>query len=209
MTSRYSAIVFDMDGVLVDARDWHFESLNEALRIFGEEISRDEHESRFDGLPTKVKLRMLEDDGRIPAGLATQIESVKQERTLRAAARLCFPNLEHLIMLAELKRSGYKIGVATNSIRSSASAMLNFAGVLESLDVLVTNEDVERAKPDPAIYLKACESLGMNPNQILVFEDNQYGIAAAKAAGCDVVRVESPLQLNLPFVESWLRGGGS
>ena len=87
--------------------------------------------------------------------------------------------------------------------------MLNFAGVLESLDVLVTNEDVERAKPDPAIYLKACESLGMNPNQILVFEDNQYGIAAAKAAGCDVVRVESPLQLNLPFVESWLRGGGS
>ncbi len=209
MTSRYSAIVFDMDGVLVDARDWHFESLNEALRIFGEEISRDEHESRFDGLPTKVKLRMLEDDGRIPAGLATQIESVKQERTLRAAARLCFPNLEHLIMLAELKRSGYKIGVATNSIRSSASAMLNFAGVLESLDVLVTNEDVERAKPDPAIYLKACESLGVNPNQILVFEDNQYGIAAAKAAGCDVVRVESPLQLNLPFVESWLRGGGS
>ena len=209
MTIRYSAIVFDMDGVLVDARDWHFESLNEALRIFGEEISRDEHESRFDGLPTKVKLRMLEDDGRIPAGLATQIESVKQERTLRAAARLCFPNLEHLIMLAELKRSGYKIGVATNSIRSSASAMLNFAGVLESLDVLVTNEDVERAKPDPAIYLKACESLGMNPNQILVFEDNQYGIAAAKAAGCDVVRVESPLQLNLPFVESWLRGGGS
>ncbi len=209
MTSRYSAIVFDMDGVLVDARDWHFESLNEALRIFGEEISRDEHESRFDGLPTKVKLRMLEDEGRIPAGLATQIESVKQERTLRAAARLCFPNLEHLIMLAELKRSGYKIGVATNSIRSSASAMLNFAGVLESLDVLVTNEDVERAKPDPAIYLKACESLGMNPNQILVFEDNQYGIAAAKAAGCDVVRVESPLQLNLPFVESWLRGGGS
>lgn len=209
MTSRFSAIVFDMDGVLVDARDWHFESLNEALRIFGEEISRDEHESRFDGLPTKVKLRMLEDDGRIPAGLATQIESVKQERTLRAAARLCFPNLEHLIMLAELKRSGYKIGVATNSIRSSASAMLNFAGVLESLDVLVTNEDVERAKPDPAIYLKACESLGMNPNQILVFEDNQYGIAAAKAAGCDVVRVESPLQLNLPFVEAWLRGGGS
>ena len=208
MTSRYSAIVFDMDGVLVDARDWHFESLNEALKIFGEEISRDEHERRFDGLPTKVKLRMLEDEGRLPAGLATQIESVKQERTLRAAARLCFPNLEHLIMLAELKRSGYKIGVATNSIRSSASAMLNFAGVLESLDVLVTNEDVERAKPDPAIYLKACESLGMNPNQILVFEDNQYGIAAAKAAGCDVVRVESPLQLNLPFVESWLRGGG-
>jgi HAD superfamily hydrolase (TIGR01509 family) len=207
MTSRYLAVVFDMDGVLVDAQEWHYESLNEALMIFGEEISRDEHETRFDGLPTKVKLRMLEDDGRIPQGLAGQIEAVKQERTLRAAARLCFPNLEHLIMLAELKRSGYKVGVATNSIRGSASAMLNFAGVLESLDVLVTNEDVERAKPDPAIYLKACESLGISPSQVLVFEDNQYGIEAAKAAGCDVVRVENPRQLNLPFVESWLRGG--
>lgn len=198
-----------MDGVLIDARDWHFEALNDALRIFGEEISLEDHLNRFDGLPTKIKLRMLEEEGRIPSGLGSQIEAVKQERTLRAAAKLCFPNLEHLILLAELKREGYKVGVATNSIRSSASAMLSFAGVIELLDVLVTNEDVEKAKPDPAIYLKACESLGLNPSQVLVFEDNQYGIAAAKAAGCDVVEVENPQQLNLPFVESWLQAGAT
>ena len=207
MNGKYAAVVFDMDGVLIDARDWHFEALNDALRIFGEEISMDDHLNRFDGLPTKIKLRMLEEEGRIPSGLGPQIEAVKQERTLRAAAKLCFPNLEHLILLAELKREGYKVGVATNSIRSSASAMLSFAGVIELLDVLVTNEDVERAKPDPAIYLRACESLGLNPSQVLVFEDNQYGIAAAKAAGCDVVEVENPQQLNLPFVESWLQIG--
>ncbi len=207
MNSKYAAVVFDMDGVLIDARDWHFEALNDALRIFGEEISLEDHLSRFDGLPTKIKLRMLEEEGRIPSGLGPQIEAVKQERTLRAAAKLCFPNLEHLILLAELKREGYKVGVATNSIRSSASAMLSFAGVIELLDVLVTNEDVEKAKPDPAIYLKACESLGLYPGQVLVFEDNQYGIAAAKAAGCDVVEVENPQQLNLPFVESWLQAG--
>jgi beta-phosphoglucomutase len=207
LNSKYAAVVFDMDGVLIDARDWHFEALNDALRIFGEEISLEDHLSRFDGLPTKIKLRMLEEEGRIPSGLGPQIEAVKQERTLRAAAKLCFPNLEHLILLAELKREGYKVGVATNSIRSSASAMLSFAGVIELLDVLVTNEDVEKAKPDPAIYLKACESLGLYPGQVLVFEDNQYGIAAAKAAGCDVVEVENPQQLNLPFVESWLQAG--
>jgi HAD superfamily hydrolase (TIGR01509 family) len=207
LNGKYAAVVFDMDGVLIDARDWHFEALNDALRIFGEEISMDDHLNRFDGLPTKIKLRMLEEEGRIPSGLGPQIEAVKQERTLRAAAKLCFPNLEHLILLAELKREGYKVGVATNSIRSSASAMLSFAGVIELLDVLVTNEDVERAKPDPAIYLRACESLGLNPSQVLVFEDNQYGIAAAKAAGCDVVEVENPQQLNLPFVESWLQIG--
>jgi HAD superfamily hydrolase (TIGR01509 family) len=209
LNNKYAAVVFDMDGVLIDARDWHFEALNDALRIFGEEISLEDHLNRFDGLPTKIKLRMLEEEGRIPSGLGSQIEAVKQERTLRAAAKLCFPNLEHLILLAELKREGYKVGVATNSIRSSASAMLSFAGVIELLDVLVTNEDVEKAKPDPAIYLKACESLGLNPSQVLVFEDNQYGIAAAKAAGCDVVEVENPQQLNLPFVESWLQAGAT
>lgn len=201
MKSKYSAVVFDMDGVLVDARDWHFEALNEALLIFGESISREEHLGRFDGLPTKVKLRMLVEEGRMPKDLIPLIESVKQERTLRAAARLCFPRIEHLIMLADLKRRGFKIGVATNSIRLTATSMLSFAGVYESLDVLVTNEDVSQAKPDPEIYTSACRQLGIEPERVLVVEDNQYGIAAAKAAGCDVVQVIEPAQLNLQLLE--------
>lgn len=201
MKSKYSAVVFDMDGVLVDARDWHFEALNEALLIFGESISREEHLGKFDGLPTKVKLRMLVEEGRMPKDLIPLIESVKQERTLRAAARLCFPRIEHLIMLADLKRRGFKIGVATNSIRLTATSMLSFAGVYESLDVLVTNEDVSQAKPDPEIYTSACRQLGLEPERVLVVEDNQYGIAAAKAAGCDVVQVIEPAQLNLQLLE--------
>lgn len=201
MKSKYSAVVFDMDGVLVDARDWHFEALNEALLIFGESISRQEHLGKFDGLPTKVKLRMLVEEGRMPKDLIPLIESVKQERTLRAAARLCFPRIEHLIMLAELKRRGFKIGVATNSIRLTATSMLSFAGVYDSLDVLVTNEDVSQAKPDPEIYSSACRQLGFEPEKVLVVEDNQYGIAAAKAAGCEVVQVLEPAQLNLQLLE--------
>ena len=204
MKSKYSAVVFDMDGVLVDARDWHFEALNEALLIFGESISRQEHLGKFDGLPTKVKLRMLVEEGRIPKDLIPLIESVKQERTLRAAARLCFPRIEHLIMLADLKRRGFKIGVATNSIRLTATSMLSFAGVYESLDVLVTNEDVSQAKPNPEIYTSACMQLGLEPRKVLVVEDNQYGIAAAKAAGCDVVQVIEPAQLNLQLLETHL-----
>jgi beta-phosphoglucomutase-like phosphatase (HAD superfamily) len=105
---NYEAVIFDMDGVLIDAREWHYEALNEALGIFGESISYEEHLGRFDGLPTKVKLRMLREDGRIAEPLIQIIEAVKQERTLRAAARLCFPRIEHLIMLSELRRRGFK-----------------------------------------------------------------------------------------------------
>ena len=56
-----SAVVFDMDGVLIDAKDWHFRALNDALKIFGVEIGREEHLAEFDGLPTYVKLKKLED----------------------------------------------------------------------------------------------------------------------------------------------------
>lgn len=206
MPKKYLGVIFDMDGVLIDARSWHFEALNEALGLFGEKISYEEHLAEFDGLPTKVKLKVLESQGRIPAGLFETISSVKQERTLRAAAKLCFPRIEHLILLGELKRRGLRVGVATNSIRATATAMLSFAGLMDLLDVLVTNEDVSTPKPSPEIYQLACQRLGISPSNALVFEDNKYGIEAATIAGCDVVQVNDPDQLDLSFVESGLRG---
>ncbi len=185
------AVVFDMDGVLIDARDWHFRALNEALAIFDAAIPIDDHLDRFDGLPTRVKLQMLTDEGRLPAHLHRVVDEVKQERTLREAARLCFPRIEHLLLAAWLKRQGCRVGVATNSVRQSSQTMLGFAGLLPHLDVLVTNEDVEHAKPAPDIYLKAAADLGIAPEDVLVVEDHPYGVAAAQAAGCRVVTVTS------------------
>lgn len=183
-------VVFDMDGVLIDARDWHYQALNDALAIFDAEIGREEHLGRFNGLPTKVKLRMLTDEGRLPAHLHPVVETIKQERTLREAASLCFPRVEHLLMMSWLKGMGVKVGVATNSIRRTSTTMLEFAGLLDSLDVLVTNEDVEHAKPAPDIYLRAAHLLGLLPSQIVVVEDNDYGVTAAERAGCRVLKVE-------------------
>ena len=186
---RFSAVIFDMDGVLIDARDWHYRALNDALEIFDASIDSHEHETRFDGLPTRVKLQMLTDEGKLPAHLHELIDEVKQERTLREAAQRCFPRVEHLLMMEWLKREGISIGLATNSIRRTTLAMLDFAGLLNYLDVIVTNEDVRNAKPAPDIYLEAVRLLGVTPGQTLVVEDSEFGIRSAEAAGCTVIKV--------------------
>lgn len=195
------AVVFDMDGVLIDAGDWHFRALNEALSIFDAAISREDHIDRFNGLPTRVKLAMLTEEGRLPAHLHHVVEEVKQERTLREAARLCFPRVEHLLLVAWLKHHGCLVGVATNSVRQTSRTMLDFAGLLDELDVLVTNEDVARAKPAPDIYLEAARLLGVDPADVLVVEDHPYGVASARSAGCTVVQVDGVDDVTTALLE--------
>jgi beta-phosphoglucomutase len=191
------AVIFDMDGVLIDARDWHFQALNEALGLFGFRIDEKLHDSQFDGLPTRIKLDILSNDFDLPRSLHPIIQDVKQNRTLRIAAEKCFPSTQHLLLLGRLKHEGMKIGVATNSIRQTAEYMLEYAGISKYLDSLVTNEDVSHPKPDPEIYQMTCSLLQVEPRETLVFEDNENGIRAATLAGCQVVEVATPAEVYL------------
>ena len=194
------AVIFDMDGTLIEAKDWHFEALNDALEIFGESISRQEHEETFDGLPTREKLSMLTNQGRIPAHLHSIISKVKQERTIRRVVSQCFPVVQQLLMMAWIQDHGMKIAVATNSIRNSAQVMLTSAGLIDFLDVLVTNEDVSRSKPDPEMYALTVNRLGLEPGDCLVIEDHEYGIEAAREAGCRFYKIEGVCDLNTSLI---------
>jgi beta-phosphoglucomutase len=202
------AVIFDMDGVLIDARDWHYRALNEALAYFGTTITPEQHLADFDGLPTKKKLAALSQAGKLPVHLHALVEVVKQERTLREAANLCFPKVEHLVLIGWLRAHGFKLAVATNSIRQTSRAMLEFAGVLDSMDTLVTNEDVEKPKPSPEIYLLACERLKVKPENVLVIEDNHFGVRAATDAGCNVIQVSGPDEVNLRLIKGELAKRG-
>jgi len=186
------AILFDMDGVLIDARDWHYLALNEALAPFGFEISRGDHLARFNGLSTSVKLKILSEESGFPYGLHEIVNDVKQDRTLRLAGQLCFPNIGHQILLSRIKSKGIKIGVVTNSIRNSAEMLLSHAQIFQFLDALVTNQDVKYPKPDSEGYLLACQKLGVAPQEVIVVEDGEYGMEAARKAGCIVLQVGSP-----------------
>lgn len=199
------AVIFDMDGVLIDAREWHYQALNQALQLFGEKIEFDEHIKRFDGLPTRVKLEMLSLEGRLPRHVHDIVNRVKQERTLRIAAEKCTPNLGHLILVGWLKSRGIRVAVATNSVRLTAEFMLNSAGLLSLMDCVQTNEDIERAKPDPSIYQRVSELLNVPPRNCLVVEDSETGVRAASSAQMMVKKVSAPSEVNLSSMLGSLR----
>ncbi len=92
---KIKAIIFDMDGVLIDARDWHYESLNRALSLFGSEISRYDHLITFDGLPTSKKLEMLSVEKGFPLKLHKFINELKQQYTLEMIFTKCKPIFQH------------------------------------------------------------------------------------------------------------------
>lgn len=194
------AVLFDMDGVLIDARDWHYDALNESLKIFGLTITRDDHLGRFNGLTTKKKLAILSVENGLAVDLHEVIEAVKQDRTLRIAAQKCFPNVAHQVLITRLKANGIKVGLVTNSIRKTTEFMLEYAGLLHFMDVVITNEDVKEGKPSPEGYLLAMESLGVSPRSCIVVEDGEYGITAAENAGARVVRVTEPKDVSLDLL---------
>jgi HAD superfamily hydrolase (TIGR01509 family) len=200
------AVLFDMDGVLIDARDWHFDALNESLKIFGLKISREDHVRKFNGLSTKKKLEILTEETGLPLELHDVIEAVKQDRTLRIAAQKCFPNVAHQVLITRLKDNGLKVGLVTNSIRKTTEFMLEYAGLLQFMDVVVTNEDVIEGKPSPAGYLLAMKTLGVHPENCVVVEDGDYGIAAAQSAGARVLRVSEPSDVSLDLLLPLISG---
>ncbi|MFK7873438.1 MAG: HAD family hydrolase [Oligoflexales bacterium] len=199
------AIVFDMDGVLIDARDWHYTALNRALDLFGLPISRYDHLVTYDGLPTKKKLKMLSAERGLPCELHNFINDLKQIYTAEIVHAKCKPVFQHQYALSRLKEQGYRIAVCSNSIRSSVELMMEKADLLQYLDVYFSNQDVERAKPAPDIYQKAIQVLEVEPHETVVLEDNMNGIAAAKAAQTNVLQVSSTTDVTYANIQSFIQ----
>ena len=178
---KIKAVIFDMDGVLIDAKEWHYEALNQALSLFGYEISRYDHLVTYDGLPTAEKLSMISMEKGLPKGLHKYINALKQEYTMEKIYMNCKPIFVHEYALSKLKSEGYKLAVASNSIRATVDIMMLKASLGSYLEFSLSNQDVKKAKPDPEIYNVAISKLGLLPEECLVVEDNKNGIQAAIA----------------------------
>ncbi|MFP5042378.1 HAD family hydrolase [Parasediminibacterium sp. JCM 36343] len=192
MEKKIKAVIFDMDGVLIDARDWHYESLNKALGLFGAEISRYDHLVTFDGLPTSKKLEMLSLEGGFPKKLHGFVNELKQQYTMDIIYAKCKPVFQHQYALSKLKNEGYQMAVCSNSVRNTVGVMMEKAGLMNYLDFFISNQDVKKGKPDPEMYITAMSRMELLPEECLIVEDNENGVKAALASGAHLMKVENP-----------------
>jgi beta-phosphoglucomutase len=187
--TRISCVLFDLDGVLVDATEWHYVALNRALALFGFDITRYEHLSNYNGLPTRRKLQMLSVEKGLPSALHDTLSRLKQVYTRDEILTKCRPVFEKEYTVSRLRQEGYRMAVCSNSIRESLQLMVQQSGLHEYFEVLISNEDVPRPKPDPEIYRAAMARLGVTPAETVIVEDSPHGVEAARRSGAHLCQV--------------------
>lgn len=191
-------VVFDMDGVLVDACEWHRSALNEALKeICNYEISLDDHLKEYNGIPTKIKLKKLAAKNIIKEELFDTIENKKQEKTIEIINKNAFIRNEKIELMKFLKSKNINIACYTNSIRKTTELMLNKTGILKYFDLIITNQDVIKPKPDPEGYLLILKKLNIPFKNTIIVEDSPKGLEAANKTGCIILPVKNPDEVTI------------
>jgi HAD superfamily hydrolase (TIGR01509 family) len=187
-------IIFDLDGVLVEAKEIHYESLNLALSD-EYKITTEEHLSIYDGLKTTEKLKLLTKLKGLPVESHTEIWQLKQKYTLELLKSL--NPLENVVnCIKSLSKDGYKLAVCSNSIKETVLTVLSRYDITEYFDIILSNEDVLNSKPHPEIFWKAMSSQKILPEETLIIEDSPYGLLAANRSNSNIMRVKNTKEVT-------------
>lgn len=200
---KIKLVIFDLDGVLIDAKHIHFDALNEALPDKFK-ISWAEHLSIYDGLKTQQKLETLTVKKNLPINLYTDIWNKKQQLTAQRFKSLNVSN-ELIYCMDTLVSNGYKIAICSNSIRKSVLTVLSKLGIIEFVDLILSNEDVKNSKPHPEIYWKAMSSIGVLPEETLIVEDSPYGLLAAFKSKSHIFRVKNSNEVRFENINKKIK----
>ncbi len=197
-------VLFDLDGVLIDAKKLHYDALNLALgKTYS--ISEEEHTNVYDGRKTREKLDMLTKQKGLPVELHDQIYEKKQNLTIRLISDLK-PIPEIVKLFKELEWQGYKIGVCSNSIRRTVLTALAKTELMEYCSLTLSNEDVKNSKPHPEMYWKAMSMMGALPEETLIVEDSPPGLLSAQRSRANYVRVDNPYDVTCRKIFANLKG---
>lgn len=195
-------IIFDLDGVLIESKDWHYDALNNALsNINGDYvISYDDHLCIYDGLTTTKKLELLSVNKGLEKKYFDKIWKDKQAATFNILKQI-EPNTQLISIFSTIKDKNIKIAVASNSIRESVKLSLLKLGILEYVDYYISNEDVTKPKPFPEMYWRCMTALNILPKNTIIVEDSHIGRKGALDSGANLLAVENPDDLSLAKIE--------
>lgn len=196
---RPSALIFDMDGLMIDSERLYFAAEREMAAAHGKEI-RDEQLWPLMGRKPIESLRLL----RKILGIGTPPEELLawRNRLMLEKMRRDLGAMPGLFEILDVFKGRLKLAVATGAQQEFLDIALDTLRIREYFDVLQTADAVERGKPDPEIYLIACRRLGLQPGECIVLEDARNGVLAGKAAGCPVIAVPSDYTRGQDFSEA-------
>ncbi len=176
------AVLFDLDGVIIDSFDSWYEAFCDTLDRFQmERISREKFRREYWGPDLRENLKKIRIDE--PEKAANYC----LERQIKNVSRITlFPKVKHVLKYIKKR---YKTGLVTNTPKKNALSILDYFGLRNYFDVVVTSNDVVRGKPNPEIIIKACRSIDVDPRETALIGDTWSDISAGKKAGCFVIRV--------------------
>tara|TARA_R110001592_G_scaffold20761_3_gene83793 strand:- start:20703 stop:22079 length:1377 start_codon:yes stop_codon:yes gene_type:complete len=192
-------VVFDLDGVLIDSKQTHYDALNRALG--GEyAITMEEHLSTYDGLPTRSKLNMLSERKGLPTDRHAEIARAKQKHTVEILKETVQPRQDFVDMCREIKDRGYTLACASNAVRDTVKMSLLQLGIIEYFDFWYSNEDVHRPKPHFEMYFECMLKANAKPGESLIIEDSHIGRQAVLDAGAHLLAVADTHDVSLAIV---------
>jgi HAD superfamily hydrolase (TIGR01549 family) len=196
---RPSALIFDMDGLMIDSERLYFAAEREMAAAFGKEI-RDEQLWPLMGRKPIESLRLLSE--------ILEVDTPPEE-LFAWRNRLMLEKMSHdlgampgLFEILDEFHGRLKLAVGTGAQQEFLDLALDTLRIRSYFDILQTADGIERGKPDPEIYLIACQRLGLPPAQCVVLEDARNGVLAGKAAGCPVIAVPSEYTRGQDFSEA-------
>ncbi|MEN1934719.1 HAD family hydrolase [Paenibacillus sp. 102] len=198
------AIIFDFDGLIVDTETIWFQSFQEVIREYGGDLPLEEF-AKCIGTTDEVLYTYIEQQLKEQFNkrlIKEKVSALHQEKMKIPATRDGVKEY-----LEEAKSLGVKIGLASSSSREWVVGFLEDLGIREYFEVIKTKEDVEKVKPDPALYKAAIEELEIDSSEVVVFEDSVNGLKAAIAAGLKCVVVPNEVTKALQFENYHLRLG--
>jgi len=191
------AVIFDMDGVLVDSEPIHYEIENRLFNQLGITVPDDVHRNYL-GTSADFMYADLKSRFGLP-GTVNELIQFGETFTCDYFWQLQVLNLNEgvLSLLKELKLAGMKLAVATSSSPEVAKILLDRCEITSYFDAIVTTSEAGKSKPAPHVYLLAAQKIGMVPSNCIVFEDSPNGLSAAKGAGMFCIAMQPNCALDL------------